>query len=145
VSNETQIRSIIEAYRDPYLGCALGEAGVLKVLSVDNNTIAATFEFGFPLGRYEQQLRAELERTLRSQAGAGRRIDLKLDWNVQARAVQKGVQRHPAVKNVIAVGSGKGGVGKSTVAANLALSLMAQGARSQPAAHARHAGQTRQQ
>ncbi len=129
MSNEAQIRSIIEAYQDPYLGCALGESGALKTISVDKSAIAATLEFGFPLGRYEKPLRGALEQALRDQIGNASRIDLKLGWNVQARAVQKGVQRHPAVKNVIAVGSGKGGVGKSTVAANLALSLLAQGAR----------------
>lgn len=128
MANEAQIRSILEAYEDPYLGCALGKAGVIKTLIVDKGTITATFEFGFPLVRYEKPLRMKLEQAIRAQAGA-RVIDFKLNWSVQPRAAQKGVQRHPAVKNVIAVASGKGGVGKSTVASNLALSLLAHGAR----------------
>jgi ATP-binding protein involved in chromosome partitioning len=122
------IREKLEQYTDPYLGQTLGEAKAVKSVSSRDDRVEVELVLGFPCADYVPEMQAALQAHLGTVLGQAR-LELKLSAQITAHAVQRTLKPLTNVKNVVAVASGKGGVGKSTTAANLALAWAAQGAK----------------
>ncbi len=123
------VRAALDAYLDPYLGETLGSVQAVRELrAVEGGGYTARLVLGYPTGGYADELRAALAAAL-SAAGLHAPLTIELESEIGAHAVQRGLKPLGDIRNVIAVASGKGGVGKSTVAVNLALAWAAQGAR----------------